>query len=300
MKRKNLQRLIGLALSFAVLVLLTGCTSIRPKLNGTGDYSPAPTSFDYSSYARLLDKYVDDKGRVAYRKLVENQDDLDHFYGRIATYSPDSHPYLFPDRNAQLAYWINSYNSTVIKGVVQYYPLDSVTDVAPPKVLFFFPSKSGFFFFQRFTYGGVETSLYYLENRVIRGRFSDPRFHFALNCASRSCPQLPDVPFYPETLDEQLDKEAAKFINSTNNVRYDGQENTLYLSSIFDWYEEDFLSWTAQKYPEQQPTVIGYILSYLQEETAHLIENKLKSLKIEYLPYDWGLNDSDNITNGGG
>ena len=115
-----------------------------------------------------------------------------------------------------------------------------------------------------------------------------------------SCPQLPGVPFYPDTLDEQLDKEASKFINSTSNVHYDRQGNTLYLSAIFDWYEEDFLSWLAQKYPEQQPTVIDYILPYLQEKTAHLIEKKKKSLKIEYLPYDWSLNDSYNITNGGG
>ena len=226
MKRRNRQSLIGLALSFVLLVLATSCTFIPPKLNDPGYYSPDPTSFDYSSYARLLDTYVDDKGRVDYRKLVENQDDLNHFYGQIATYSPDSHPHLFPDKKAQLAYWINSYNSTVIKGVVQYYPLDSVADVAPPKPLFFLPRKSGFFFFQRFTYGGVETSLYYLENRVIRNRFSDPRFHFALNCASRSCPQLPGVPFYPDTLDEQLDKEATKFINSTSNVRYFPQGNT--------------------------------------------------------------------------
>ncbi|MCP4343392.1 MAG: DUF547 domain-containing protein [Desulfobulbaceae bacterium] len=274
MKRKKRQQFIGLTLSFALLLLTIGCTSIPPKLDGQNDYAPAPVSFDYSSYARLLEKYVDEKGRVDYRKLLENQEDLDHFYSQIATYSPDSHPYLFPDENAQLAYWINSYNSTVIKGVVLYYPIESVTDVAPPKLLFFLPSKSGFFFFQRFTYGGVEASLYYLENRVVRSRFFDPRFHFALNCASMSCPQLPRKPFYPETLDEQLNKEAAKFINSNNNVRYDETKNTLYLSLIFDWYEEYFLSWMAQKYPAQQPTLFGYILPYLQDEIAHLIEKK--------------------------
>jgi hypothetical protein len=285
------QNLIGLALSLVILMFATGCTSIMPKISVQDHSGSSLNSFDYSSYARLLERYVDKGGRVDYRQLIENQADLDQFYGLIASYSPDSHPHLFPDNNARLAYWINSYNSTVIKGVVQYYPVDSIVDVPPPTLLFFLPRKSGFFFFQRFTYGGTQTSLYYLENSVIRGRFSDPRIHFALNCASRSCPQLPTEPFYPETLDEQLDKEAGEFINSTSNVRYDEQAKILYLSSIFSWYEEDFLNWMTSRYPQQVPTVIDYILLYLQEETAHLIEKEMKSLSIKYLPYEWGLND---------
>lgn len=291
MKKIERASLSSLALSFILALLVAGCTSIRPKMIGPDDYSSTPSIFDYSSYARLLDNYVERDGRVAYHQLVENQSDLDDFYDLIASYSPDSHPQLFPDRNSQLAYWINSYNSTVIKGVIHYYPINSVADVPPPALLFFLPGKSGFFFFQRFTYGGVETNLYYLENSVIRSRYSDPRVHFALNCASRSCPQLPDVPFYPETLDEQLNQEADKFINSTDNVRYDAEDNILHLSSIFNWYEDDFLSWLAHKYPMQTPALIDYILPYLKAETAHLIEKKRPSLKIKYLPYDWGLND---------
>jgi hypothetical protein len=292
MKREEQPKLSNLALSFILALLVTGCTSIRPIIIKPDDYSSTRTSFDYSSYARLLDTYVGRDGRVDYRKLVENQSDLDDFYSLIAAYSPDSHPQLFADRNSQLAYWINSYNCTVIKGVVQYYPINSVADIPPPALLFFFPRKSGFFFFQRLTYGGAGTSLYHLENSVIRGRYSDPRVHFALNCASRSCPQLPDVPFYPETLDEQLNQEAVKFINSTDNVRYDAEDNILHISSIFNWYEDDFLSWLAHKYPMQTPALIDYILPYLQEETVRLIDNKRQSLKIKYLPYDWGLNDT--------
>ncbi len=291
MIRLNKQKLIGLALSLILLTLATGCTSIMPTISVQDHSRSSLNSFDYSSYARLLERYVDSSGRVDYRKIIENQADLDQFYGLVASYSPDSHPHLFPDDKARLAYWINSYNSTVIKGVVQYYPVDSIVDVPPPTLLFFLPRKSGFFFFQRFTYGGTKTSLYYLENSVIRGRFSDPRIHFALNCASRSCPQLPRVPFYPETLDEQLDKEAGKFINSTRNVLYDEQAKILYLSSIFRWYEEDFLTWMASRYPHPTPTLVDYILLFLQEETANLVEKERKSLSIKYLPYDWGLND---------
>ena len=277
---------------FCIIVLVfgltAGCTSIRPPLDRD---AVSIEKFDYSSYEELLAHYVDDQGLVDYAGLLENPDLVDRFYQKIAASSPDSHPHLFSGDNARLAYWINSYNATTIKGVLHNYPISSVEEVAPPALLFFFPSKSGFFFFQRFTYGGVETSLYYLENSVIRKRFADPRYHFALNCASSSCPKLPRVPFLPDRLDEQLELESRKFINSPDNVRYDAAQQTLYLSAIFDWYEEDFLNWLEQTSPGKDLTIVDYLLDYLDEETAAQIRKDRDTLNIDYLVYDWGLND---------
>ena len=218
---------------FIILVLLAGCTSIRPPPNLEEGMVPAAMEkFDYSSYERLLAGYVDERGLVDYVGLKENPGDVDLFYQQIAAYSPDSHPQLFGDDDARLAYWINSYNLTTIRGVLHNYPIPSVAEVPPPALLFFFPAKSGFFFFQNFTYGGAETSLYYLENSVIRKRFSDPRYHFGLNCASSSCPQLPGVPFYPDRLNEQLEAETVRFINSVENVRYERLDKTLIRAAI--------------------------------------------------------------------
>ena len=277
---------------FCIVVLLfgltAGCTSIRPPLDRD---AVSIEKFDYSSYEELLARYVNDQGLVDYEGLLNNPDLVDRFYQEIAASSPDSHPHLFSDDDARLAYWINSYNATTIKGVLHNYPISSVEEVAPPALLFFFPSKSGFFFFQRFTYGGVETSLYYLENSVIRKRFVDPRYHFALNCASSSCPKLPRVPFYPDRLDEQLELESRKFINSPDNVRYDAEQRTLHLSAIFDWYEEDFLNWLEHTSPGKDLTIVDYLLDYLDEETAAQIRKDRDTLTIDYLVYDWGLND---------
>ena len=277
---------------FCIVVLLfsltAGCTSIRPPLDRD---ALSIEKFDYSNYEQLLARYVNDQGLVDYEGLLNNPDLVDRFYQEIAASSPDSHPHLFSDDDARLAYWINSYNATTIKGVLHNYPISSVEEVAPPALLFFFPSKSGFFFFQRFTYGGVETSLYYLENSVIRKRFVDPRYHFALNCASSSCPKLPRVPFYPDRLDEQLELESRKFINSPDNVRYDAEQRTLHLSAIFDWYEEDFLNWLEHTSPGKDLTIVDYLLDYLDEETAAQIRKDLDTLNIDYLVYDWGLND---------
>ncbi|MBT8354528.1 MAG: DUF547 domain-containing protein [Desulfofustis sp.] len=280
--------------SFVIILIFSltaGCTSIRPPLHRDGGGVVSIETFDYSSYAQLLDRYLDEQGLVDYAGLLNNPDLVDLFYKEIGAYSPDSHPHLFSDDNARLAYWINSYNLTTIKGVLHSYPISSVEDVAPPALLFFLPRKSGFFFFQRFTYGGVETSLYYLENSVIRKRFADPRYHFALNCASSSCPQLPRMPFYPDRLDEQLERESKKFINSVANVRYDAEQKTLYLSAIFSWYEEDFLNWLDLTSPGQDLTIVDYLLGYLDEQTAAYLRKDRDTLKIDYLVYDWGLND---------
>lgn len=284
-------RLTRLAFVLAVLAVSSGCTSIRPPVPVAGEQLGLPDKFDYDGYQQLLTRYVDEQGLVDYTRLSDAPQGVDQLYGQIAAYSPDSHPELFADENSRLAYWINSYNLTVIKGVLHYYPITSVAQVPPPALLFFFPDKSGFFFFQRFTYGGVATSLYYLENQVIRARFSDPRYHFGLNCASSSCPRLPRVPFYPDTLDEQLEAEAAKFINSAANVHYDEQTKTLYLSAIFDWYEKDFSDWLRAHNQEPPHTIVDYILPYLDEAVSAPIRRDRSSLTIEFFPYDWTLND---------
>lgn len=280
-----------------ILILTAGCTSIRPPLDRHEGGAVSVEKFNYSSYEELLVRYVDDQGLVDYDGLLNNPHLVDLFYREVAAYSPDSHPHLFSDDDARLAYWINSYNLTTIKGVLHNYPITSVEEVAPPLLLFFFPSKSGFFFFQRFTYGGVETSLYNLENSIIRKRFADPRYHFALNCASSSCPRLPRVPFYPDRLDEQLEAEAEEFIKSNANVRYDRHRKTLHLSAIFDWYEKDFVNWLELIAPGQNLTIVDYVLGYLDEETAASISRDRQTLRIQYLPYDWRLNDLTSVSN---
>jgi len=279
--------------SLAVLLLLAvgGCTPIRPSQPSAGADPPQTQHFSYEAYARVLSSFVNEKGLVNYAGLTQNPEDLDRFYHQVASVSPDSHPQLFPAKDDQLAYWINAYNATVMKGVVAYYPITSVAAVKPPALLFFFPSKSGFFFFQRFTYGSKETSLYVLENRVIRERFNDPRIHFVLNCASSSCPELPQRPFYPESLEQQLEAETAAFINSPENVRYDSQSNVLYLSSIFDWYQKDFVDWLDQHVPGQDANLINYVGQFLPNSTARALRENSGKLTIVYLPYDWTLND---------
>ncbi|MEN8447626.1 MAG: DUF547 domain-containing protein, partial [Cyanobacteria bacterium J06555_13] len=123
--------------------------------------------------------------------------------------------------------------------------------------------------------GNRNLSLDNIEHDLIRKQFAEPRIHFALVCASFSCPILRNEAYRPATIDQQLTQAAQNFINDTTKNRYDKVENTLYCSKIFQWYEQDFLA--------VSDSIPAYFKTYLKQqlsETPH----------VQYLPYDWSLN----------
>jgi len=219
--------------------------------------------------------------------LKEDPRDLATYYRQVSLYSPDSHPEQFPTTDDRLAYWINAYNATAMWNVVVHYPIGSVLDVGPS----FLPKKTGFFLAQRFTYGGKNTNLFYLENQVIRKRFKDPRIHFALNCASVGCPQLPQKPFTGKNLDHELDRETRSFINDPTYVRIDSLTSTVHLSSIFDWYRQDFTSWLKKNHPGQDPSLTNYLKLYLSPDNRRHLDALGENPEIQFISYDWKLND---------
>lgn len=286
MVRNRIPRLI---LLFFIFVMF-GCTKIEPT-TFTDEQVVEPRILSHASFDRLLQRFVGHEGRVNYSALKQDSRDLDQYYHLIATFSPDSHPDLFPSESHKLAYWINAYNATAIKTVLTYYPISSVLDVKPPAALFFLSEKSGFFVFQRLTYGGKTTSLYYLGNGVIRKRFQEPRIHFALNCAALGCPRLPRQAFSGEDLERQLDQETRKFLSEARNFRIDHSGKTIYMSSIFKWYEDDFLNWYQKNYSESKASLVNYIALYLTSDKAAELKEHGNQYALRFLPYDWGLND---------
>ncbi len=276
---------------FFLAIAITGCTTIQPVIRD--QQTAEPGIFTNESFDRVLQQYVNERGFVDYIALQKDPDNLEDYYYQITTYSPDSHPDLFPTENHKLAYWINAYNAGAMKAVLTYYPIDSVLDVKQPGIFFFLSNKSGFFFFQRLKFGGKTTSLYYLENSVIRKRFGEPRIHFAVNCASVSCPRLPMQAFSGDALDRQLDDETRLFLTEDRNFRIDHEEKVIYLSSIFKWYEKDFVDWYGKKYPEGQASLLSYIELYLEPEKAEELKTVGDSYKIDFIPYDWNLNDQN-------
>jgi hypothetical protein len=237
--------------------------------------------FHYASWERVLAEHVDEQGYVNYAALKAKRQDLDTFIALISKISPASHPALFQTPESRLAYWINAYNAWILRVVVDHYPVQKITDIGwiPYSV----------FFFRYIRLGGKKMSFRNLENEIIRKGFGDPRIHFALNCASRGCPRLPREIFHPERINEQLDQVAREYHNDDRHVRLEPGTNRLVLAKIFDWYEEDFLSW-GQNHLGRKVELQDYVQLYLTPERKQQLA-RFKKIQVVFRDYDWGLND---------
>jgi len=236
-----------------------------------------PCSLDYTPFERVLTAFVNAAGLVDYPALKSRRADLDQFIAQLERSSPANCPKLFPTRDDQLAYWINAYNAWILRLVVDNYPTTSITKIGT--------IPFGAFFVKRVTLGGKKMTLRSLENDTLRSGFHDPRVHFAINCASRSCPPLARELYQPATLDQQLDHAARAFINDDRNVTLDETSKLLVLSKIFDWYASDFKPVESNK----NGTVIEYLKRYLTPERLKILEG-LSGAKITYHEYNWSLN----------
>lgn len=224
------------------------------------------TSFSHDLFNQVLKEHVD-KGKVDYAKLKANPEKLETYLDMLAIAKPASMSY-----NSQLAFWINTYNAFIIKGVIDHYPTPSVR-----KVKLF----GGFFSRLKFHVAGGSYTLNQIEHDIIRKEFVDPRVHFALVCASIGCPPIENTVYLPETIEDQLDAVTLKFVTNPEKVRLDREKRILYLSEIFKWYKEDFT--------EGYDGVADFLTDYLPSEDTDFV--LAKDVKIQYLDYDWSLND---------
>jgi len=224
----------------------------------------APTerlSFDLLDAA--LGRHVDD-GLVDYAGLKDDSG----FRRQIALLAAADPDALAPG-DERLAAWINTYNALVLEGVVDRYPIRSITEVGPA-------GKWTFFRGLEFTVGGRRITLDHIEHSIIRPTFQDPRVHFALVCASIGCPKLSPRVFRASTLQADLDAAARRFINDPRKVSLDRSAAVLRLSEIFKWYEQDFVKASG--------SVPAFIARYLEGGLP-------PGVKLEYLEYSWALND---------
>ena len=224
-------------------------------------------AFPHELWTEVLKKHGKD-GFINYKALKEDHDGLDAYLGYIVKFSPESKPEAFPKREDRLAYAINAYNAYVVKGVIDHYPCESVKSIG----------TIPFDFFKKFEYpfGGKSYTLEAWETKA-REEFNEPRLHFALNCASLGCPRLPNEAFMPARMEEQLAGETRKFVLEERNVKVEGGKAKL--SSIFKWYRGDFDRWLESKGKPKD------LLVAIQE-----FGGKAEG-EIEFLPYDWGINE---------
>lgn len=236
-------------------------------------------TFDHTPWDRVLKASVNAIGEVDYAKLKGNAD-LEGYVRAIEKISPASQAAMFPTKQHELAYYINAYNALTTWGVVQKYPVKSIGD----SLL----ARGRFFRFTKYTIGGESISLEDLENKIIRApKYSEPRIHFAIVCASLSCPKLSRDAYTAENLEKQLEFQTRQYFAETRNLWADTASNTVYLPAILDWYKEDFQAFEKKSSPAAQ---LAYALRYAPPEKRKAVE-ALKSPKIRFRDYDWSIND---------
>ncbi len=215
---------------------------------------------DYALFDDVLSHHVRD-GYVDYDGIAANPR-FDAFLKQLATAGKPA------GREAELALLVNAYNAFAISGILQGYS---------PSSQF---GRWRFFERLKFQLSGAPTTLEAIEHQRLR-LMGEPRIHFAIVCASLSCPRLANRAYRPETLDAQLDAAARGFVNDITRNHFDVAQRTAFLSSIFDWFRADF--------EQGGSTLPTFLARYLQEPAARaaLLEGRLA---IRHLEYDWGLN----------
>ncbi len=200
-------------------------------------------------------------GRVKYAAIKKDPTTLNELVQMVAEAKVDKgNPSDFQ------AFHINAYNISVIKGIINKYPVGS-----PMKINGFFDSK-------KHTIAGKSMTLNSIENKVLRGNYpNEPRFHFALVCAGLGCPPIISEAYLPSTLDKQLERQTKLAINDTKFTRYNGDKKKVQLSQIFEWYKGDFT--------KKGQSLVDFVNKYRSEPLP-------EKTKVGYYTYDWTLNDA--------
>ena len=237
-------------------------------------------SFDHthSSWDKLLKKYVtakSDYNRFQYKKLKANKNDLKSLNQYLKSLSSVSmKEYQTFSKQQKLAFLINAYNAYTIDVIFTRYPVKSIRDIG---FLSMGPWRR-----ENIKLLSKEMSLHQIEKDYLIDKFNAPRIHFAINCASVGCPSIQPFAFNHKELEKQFEVSAKDFVLNKSKNYYDSKEDKLKISKIFEWYAYDF--------DEKYGSVKKYLAPILAKNNKKL-EKRILNAKIEYLDYDWALNE---------
>ncbi|MEP6915135.1 MAG: DUF547 domain-containing protein [Acidobacteriota bacterium] len=251
--------------------------------------APAGAGFDhgYPAYAEALSKYVQPP-RVRYQALKADRGSLDRAVAAFDDASTRQESAWTKDR--RMAFWINAYNAFTLRAIIDHYPIRSAWFTLQPRDSI--RQIDGVWTTLTWQAAGRQVTLDGIEHKILRAGFKDARVHFALNCASRSCPPLAAQPYRAETLGPQLDSAARAYLASEEGLVVDG--NTFRVSSIFKWYGEDFIAAYAPLVTGSadihERAVLGAIATFGPPDAAR--RARLGTPRVVFLEYNWSLNDS--------
>lgn len=218
-------------------------------------------SQDLNSFFEKTDIFLKtnvSNGKVDYDAVHSNPKELDELMAlaESASFSTD-------DKHTYQAFWINAYNLSVIKGIIQNYPTKSPLD------------DKGFFDKTKYKLAGKSVTLNDIENTILRAEFKDARFHFVLVCGAIGCPPLINEAYLPKTLEAQLAQQTKLALNGDYFIKVYDKKKTVEVSEIMKWYKEDFTM--------NEKSEIDFINLYRNEKIP-------SDYKLTYSTYNWNLN----------
>ncbi|MBO3115702.1 DUF547 domain-containing protein [Winogradskyella sp. DF17] len=204
----------------------------------------------------LLKAHVSSNGNVDYQGIQNNTEDLENYISVLQNNMPTENW----AKNEKLAYWINAYNALTIDLILRHYPINSIKELKKPwdQPLWHFGDKT--------------MSLNDIEHKILR-KMGEPRIHFAIVCASVSCPKLLNEAYTADAIEQQLSKATQEFLSDSSKNKI--SKDRLELSKIFKWFAKDF---------KANNSLRGFISLYSNVEIA-------PKAKISYLDYNWDLNE---------
>lgn len=243
-----------------IFLLFFSCSSSPDLQEKVGDH------ISHNQWSELLQKHVQEDGTINYNGFKKDIEKLKKYLYLLEDNPPNS----TWTRNEQMAYWINAYNAFTVQLIIRHYPIESIKDIGGKIQIPFINSPWDIEFIR---IGDHVYDLNDIEHDILREVFKDPRIHFAIVCASKSCPKLLNTAYEAKKLDQQLDKQAKSFINdpTRNKITKDEVE----MSKIFSWFKEDFID-------------NGSLIDFINLYSEVKIEN---DAKVRYMEYDWALNE---------
>ncbi len=271
----------------AVLLLLSAACGGAPKAAPIGGNVGAVVSrgiaegrgkFDHGIWDELVSRFQVRNGRrFDYAGLRKEQDRFDAYLDSLARVD------LASLEGVELeALFINAYNAFTIRSVLEHVSPDGRYEIASIRDI------DDVFGRNVHVVGGFHLSLDDIEHGILRPTFRDPRIHFAVNCASLSCPPVPVHAFTGAELDERLEAAARNALSNPDYATVEGGD--LLLTKILDWYGSDFVN---PDYHGAEKTVPAFVRKYASDDVRRFIDEQKDDVPVRFRDYDWRLNRPD-------
>lgn len=220
------------------------------------EHDTTSESFSHVIWQELLEKHVSENGNVNYSGFKSDSRQLRSYIDSLTLKMPKNEW----SKEDKLAYWINAYNALTIDLILRNYPTESIKDIKDP-------------WDQRlWKFGDKWQNLNDIEHKILR-KMNEPRIHFAIVCASESCPKLQNEAFTASNFEEQLTNATKEFLSDSSKNEL--SKDRIKLSKIFKWFKKDF---------EDNGSLIDFLNAYSE---VTISDNARKSFK----DYSWELND---------